>query len=205
MELYFSPLACSLATRIALYEAGADATYTQVDPKAKRTSAGQDYHEINSLGLVPVLRTDQGELLTENVVILQYIADRYPAARLAPREGIARLRLAQWLGFVSSELHTPFFTPLLDKKAPEGAREYARERGHARLDLLERHLAGREFLLDDFSVADAYLCAVLNWTRATDVKLADWPAVAAYHKRLHARPSIARAFAEELALYTRST
>ena len=204
MELYFSPLACSLATRIAFYEAGADATYTEVDPATKRTSAGQDFHEINPLGLVPALRTDAGDVLTENPAILQYVADHYPAARLAPREGLLRLRLQQWLAFIGTELHTPFFVPLLDKKASEGVKDYARAKGPARLDLLERHLQGREFLLDDFSVADGYLCAVLNWAGVTAVKLADWPAIASYHKRLHGRPSIARAFGEELALYTRS-
>jgi glutathione S-transferase len=205
MELYFSPLACSLATRIAFYEAAAEATYTEVDPKTKRTSTGQDFHEINPLALVPTLRTDTGEVLTESSAILQYVADQYPAARLAPGEGLPRLRLSQWLCFIGTELHKPLFVPLLDGKAPEGAKDYARTKGKARLDLLERHLQGREFVLDSFSVADAYLCAILNWTHATDVKLSDWPALASYHARLHQRPSIARAFAEELTLYKQRT
>src|SRR5262249_25781584 len=92
MDLYFSPLACSMATRIALYEAGAEARFVEVDPKAKRTRDGADYWAINPLGLVPVIRTDDGELLTENAAILQYVADRYPAALLAPRAGMDRSR-----------------------------------------------------------------------------------------------------------------
>ncbi|HKP58155.1 MAG TPA: glutathione binding-like protein [Polyangiales bacterium] len=201
MELYFSPLACSLATRITLYEASADATYTEVDPKTKRTSTGQDFYELNPLGLVPTLRTDEGELLTENAAILQYVADRHPAAGLAPHDGLDRVRLQQWLCFIGTELHKPLFVPLLDDKAPQGAKDYALTKGKAKLDLLQRHLQDREWLLDSFSVADAYLCAILNWTAVTPVKLADWPAVAAYHARLHARPHVARAFGEELTLY----
>jgi glutathione S-transferase len=205
MELYFSPLACSLATRIALYEAAADATYTEVDPKTKLTSAGQDFHAINPLALVPVLRTDAGDVLTENAAILQYVADHYREAGLAPRDGLARARLQQWLCFIGTELHKGFFVPLLDKQAPEAVKEYARAKGPTRLAVLDRHLQGRAFLLDHFSVADAYLCAVLNWASVTAVKLADWPAVAAYQARLHERPSIARALAEEFALYKQRT
>jgi glutathione S-transferase len=84
MDLYFSPLACSLASRIALYEAGGEARFIEVDPKSKRTPDGADYREIYPLGLVPLLRLDDGSLLRENAAILQYIAARYPQAQLAP-------------------------------------------------------------------------------------------------------------------------
>ena len=81
MDLYFSPLACSLATRIALYEAGAEANYLEVDPNTKIVqNDGSDFRAINPLGLVPTLRTDDGAVLTENAAILQYVADRHPQA-----------------------------------------------------------------------------------------------------------------------------
>ena len=86
MDLYFSPLACSLATRIALYEAGAEANYLEVDPKTKVVqNDGSDFREVNPLGLVPTLRTDDGLVLTENAAILQYVADRFPNAGIASR------------------------------------------------------------------------------------------------------------------------
>ena len=88
--------------------------------------------------------------------------------------------------------------PLLDPKAPEAVKAYAREKLALRMGVLEKHLAGREFLLDAFSVADAYLATVLNWTGATGVNLAPWPAVQDYHQRMLTRPSVARAFGEEL-------
>jgi glutathione S-transferase len=204
MDLYFSPLACSLATRIALYEAGVSARFIEVDGKSKRTLPdAASFREVNPLGLVPVLRTDSGELLTENAAILQHVADQHPHAALAPASGMARSRLQEWLCFIGTELHKGLFVPLLDKSAPAEVKAWTLAKYRSRLDELERRLAGREYVLDAFSVADAYLVAVLNWSIATSIKLADWPAVAAYHKRLTQRPSIARAIGEELVLYQR--
>jgi glutathione S-transferase len=200
MQLYFAPLACSMATRIALYEAGADADYIYRD-HSKKLPDGSDFHAINPLGMVPTLRTDDGELLTENAAILQYVAERYPEAELAPASGIQRARLQQWLCYIGTELHKGLFIPLLDKRAPQESKAYALTLADSRLGLLDRHLAGREFLLDQFSIADAYLCTVLNWTRAVPIDLAKWPNVKAYHSRMRKRPSIARAWDEEVAMY----
>jgi glutathione S-transferase len=202
MDFYFSPLACSLATRIALYEAGASARFFEVDGKTKRTLPDDaSFWEVSALGLVPVLRTDSGELITENAAILQYLADQFPLAALAPASGMARTRLQEWLCFIGTELHKGLFVPLLDPSAPAEVKAYTLTKYMGRLDYLEQRLRGREYVLDGFTVADAYLVAVLNWSIATSIKLADWPAIAAYHKRLHERPSVARAFAEELRLY----
>jgi glutathione S-transferase len=207
MELYFAPLACSLATRIALYEIGpaaAAARYTRVDTRAKRLADGSDFCAVNPMGQVPVLRTDDGELLTENSAVLQYVAETYPQARLAPEGVLARARLRECLSFIGTELHKAIFLPLLDPKADAAAKAYAREKIALRMGVLEKHLAGREFLLDEFSVADAYLFTVLNWTRATGVDLGEWPVVEAYHQRMLKRPAVSRAFAEEFALYQAS-
>lgn len=204
MELYFAPLACSLATRITLYEIGApaqSARFTRVDTRAKRLANGDDFLAVNPMGQVPVLRTDAGETLTENTAVLQYVADRFPDARLAPTDVLARARLQEWLGFIGTELHKAVFVPLLDANAPEGVKAYAREKAGLRMDRLEKHLAKHAFLLDDFTIADAYLVTILNWTAVTGVELVSWPAVHAYHQRLLKRPSIARAFGEEFALY----
>jgi glutathione S-transferase len=201
MDLYFSPLACSMASRIAVYEAGAGARFIEVDPKTKRTLDGEDFFAVYPVGLVPVIRTDDGELLTENAAILQYIADRFPTAGLAPRDGMARSRLHQWLCFTGTELHKALFIPLFDRKMPDEAKALALAKGESRLGYLDTYLAGREFLLEQFSVADAYLFTVLNWNIATPVDLTRWPAVHDYYARLKQRPSIARALSEEHALY----
>jgi glutathione S-transferase len=201
MELYFAPLACSMASRIALYEAGGTATFHQVDTRAGRLADGSEFSLINPMRQVPVLRTDAGDTLTENAVVLLYIADQYPEAGLAPREGTDRYRLQQWLSFIGTELHKLVFIPLLDSTSNDGAREYARSRIDRRFGHLDAHLHGRDHLLDRFTVADAYLVTVLNWAGFRAIELAPWPALRAYNDRVRARPHVARAMAEELALF----
>lgn len=203
MDVYYSPLACSLASRIALYEAGADARFHRVDTKTGRTEGGEDYRAINPKGLVPAIRTDDGQVLTENAAVLQYIADRYPDAGLAP-QGFERYRLQQWLSFIGSELHKFVFTPLLSPKADEAAKARAREAGAERFAYLNDHLTGREWLLEGFSVADGYLAAMYNWAQAVSFDLEPWPAVVAHRDRVRARPAVARAMGEEFAEYSKA-
>jgi len=203
MDLYFSPLACSMATRIALYEAGNDANFLEVDPKTKVVlKDGSDLRNVNPLGLVPTLRTDDGVVLTENAAVLQYVADCFPQAGIGAAAGLERSRLHQWLCFIGTELHKGLFVPLLDRKAVSEVKAYVLDKNLSRLDYLENYLKGRDYLLDHFSVADAYLVTVINWTMATPpVELAKWPSLKAYYERLRARPSVAKAMAEELELY----
>jgi len=203
MDLYFSPLACSMATRIALYEAGSQANFIEVDPKTKRVlKDDSDFYAVNPLGLVPVVRTDDGATLTENAAILQHVAERLSESNIGARAGIERSKLQQWLCFIGTELHKGLFVPLLSKTAPAEAKTYTLEKGLSRLDYLDSYLEAHEFLLDHFSVADAYLVTVINWTMATPpIELAKWPVVKAYYERLRARPSIAKAIAEEFELY----
>ena len=201
MELYFAPLACSMATRIVLDEIGRDATFTEVDTREKRILAhGGDFLAVNPLGQVPVLRTDDGVLLTENAAILQYVA------RLAPEAGLLGAdrdlpQLQEWLSFIGAELHKGVFTALLSSKSSEETKAAARKTAEPRLAVLDGRLAGREHLLDRFTVADAYLATVLNWSRASALDLGRWPNVTAYHARMLSRPSLARAVRLERGLY----
>jgi glutathione S-transferase len=204
MDLYFSPLACSMATRIALYEAGQSANFIEVDPKTKKVlKDNSDFHAVNALGLVPVVRTDDGAILTENAAILQHVAERLAGSGLGvAKEGIERSRLQQWLCFIGTELHKGLFTPLLGKTVPAEVKSYTLEKYLSRLDYLDKHLKGREFLLDHFSVADAYLTTVLNWSIATPmIDFTKYPAVKDYLERMKKRPAVAKALAEEFELY----
>ncbi|MGE0044880.1 MAG: glutathione binding-like protein [Hyphomonadaceae bacterium] len=197
MDVYFAPLACSLATRIALYEANAPARFIYVDLQAKRTEAGEDFLAINPVGQVPAVRLESGEVFTENSAILSYLADRFGAAG----DALSRAQLARWIGFINSELHTGAFTAILDEKSPAEAKAYALERAASRMKLLDAHLKGREFLLDHYSVADGYLLTIMNWTQVRGPALSDYPALNDYIARLRARPAIAKALGEELPLY----
>ena len=144
---------------------------------------------------------DDGFVLTENAAILQYVAEKFPNASLGPRDPAERTRLRQWLSFIGTELHKALYVPLLAKEAPEGAKAFALSKAESRLAWISANLEGRTFALSDFSVVDAYLFAVLNWSTVAPVDLKPWPAITSYQARLRERPSVARAFAEELALY----
>src|SRR5207253_1189609 len=123
MKLYILPGACSLASNVALREAGIKFDLVKVDRKTRRTDDGMDFDEINSKGYVPALGLDNGEVLTENVTVLQYIADRNPAAKLAPPAGtMERYRLQEWLSFINSEVHKAF-SPLFQAPYVHGDRD----------------------------------------------------------------------------------
>ena len=205
MDLFFAPLACSMSARIALTEARASANLVEVDTHAGRVLAtGADYREINPLGYVPALRLDDGTVLTENAAILQFIADEHPAAGLAPPKSdpLARARLRQWLSFIGTELHKGLMLPLLGRETPPEVKAWTLRKYSSRLAYLDDKLEGREFLLDRFSVADAYLATILNWTQATpEIDLAAYPYVKAYLERMRQRPSVAAALGVEAPLF----
>ena len=202
MELYFSPMACSLATRMALYEAGAaTARFTEVDTHSKRMADGSDYWPVNPMGQVPALRTDDGRLLTENAAVLQHVGENFPAAGLLPADAAGRDAVRQWIGFIGTELHKAVMVPRLDPKAPPEVKAYAGEKAALRLSVLERHLSEHEHLVGAFSIADAYLATILNWAPYADVDLKPYPALRAYHRRITQRPAVARAIGEEFELY----
>lgn len=202
MDLYFAPLAVSTAARVVVEEVGATVRFHEVDPPTKTLRGDASaYRDVHPLMLVPALRTDTGELITEVGAVLQYLAARHPEAGLVPADLLQRAWVQQWLSFLSSELHKGLFTVLFDKNAPEAVRAYAMAKAAPRLDHLERHLQGRDVLVERFSVADALLVTILVWTKATPVDLTRYPALLAYLRRHRERPSVARALAVEVPLY----
>jgi glutathione S-transferase len=196
MKLYYRPAACSLASNIALREAGLKFELVKVDRRTKKAADGLDFNEVNPKGYVPALTLDNGEVLTENVAVLQYIADRNPAAKLAPPAGtMERYRLMEWLSFINSEVHKGF-SPLFRDDASEDVKQFTRMNLQGRLDYLERILGGRIFLMgEQFTVADAYLFAVASWGRYVKVDLG--PALQRYVERVGQRPHVIEALTEE--------
>ena len=191
MKLYFSPGACSMAADIALHEAGIAFTPERVDLATKKTASGADFTEVNPKGYVPALGLDDGGVLTEAGTVLQYIADRKPEAGLAPAAGtMERYRLMEWLNFISSELHKGF-GPLWNPKTPEEVRKAAIAQLGKRFDYVAGALGAKPYLMGDkFTVADAYLFTVLNWTNLHKVDIAPWPTLQAYVARVAARPKV---------------
>jgi glutathione S-transferase len=201
MKLYFSPLACSMAVRIAVYDGGLDAAFEQVVLGTKRTIGGADYLAINPRGQVPALVLDDGTLLTEVPAILQHVASLAPESGLMPPAGLARTRVQQWLNYVATEIHKGVFYLMFNPHAPAEAKAFARGLLPARYEFVAKALAGRDYLVGDrFTIADAYLVTTFAWANASGIALAPWPAITAYRDQLLARPSVGQAVAEEMAL-----
>lgn len=198
MKLYYSPGVCSLAPHIALREAGLPFTLEKVDLKSKTTARGDDYRNVNPNGYVPALEIEAGLILTEGPAIMQYIADRAPAAKLAPAAGtLERYRLQSWLNFITAEIHKGF-SPLFNPDLHDSAKAAAREQLAKRFDHVEKHLQRQEYLLHDgFSIADAYLFVTTGWSGFVGIDLHKWPAIVAHRNRVASRPAVKAALEVE--------
>jgi len=198
LKLYYSIGACSLSPHIALREAGLAFDLVKVDTKTHQFDGGGDFYAVNAKGYVPVLELDGGERLTEGPAIVQYIADRKPDSGLAPKAGtIERVRLQEWLNFLTSEIHKGF-SPLFSAETPEDYKPVARKKLAGRFDWLSKQLEGRQYLLGDhFTVADGYLFVLLGWTNFVGMKLEDWPVLKAYRERISSRPTVKEALKAE--------
>ena len=190
MKLYHAPGACSLAPHIALNEAGLKFDAVKVDLKKHQLADGTDYYTINPKGSVPLLELPDSKRLSEVAVILQYIADRKPGT-LAPAFGsMERYRLMEWLNFIATELHKQF-GPLWDPSTPDATKEKQRATLAKRFDYVSTTLSVQPYLTGDaFSIADAYLFTVLNWTGMLKVDLSPWPALQQFQARVAARPKV---------------
>lgn len=198
MKLFYTPGACSLASHIALREAGLNFDLEKVDLGAKKTQSGGDYTKVNPNGYVPALQLGDGEVLTEGPAILQYIADQKPAAKLAPASGsMDRYRLQSWLNFITAEIHKGF-SPLFNSATPEAYRPMVIEKLGQRIQRVADHLSKNSYLTgDSFSIADAYLFTVLSWAKHVGLDLSKWPTVQNYLARIAERPSVGAALKAE--------
>jgi len=198
MKLYFAPGACSLSPHIVLEEAGIAAETEQVNNQEKKTKSGTDYWTVNPKGQVPALQLDNGEMLTEGPVIVQYLADQKPGSGLVPPAGsIERYRVQEWLNFITSELHKSF-GPIFRPTTPDAYKTISKENLGKRFDWLDKQLAGRQYLMGDkFTVADAYLFTVLRWTSRIQIDLGKWSNLKAYADRVAARPKVQAAMKAE--------
>jgi glutathione S-transferase len=196
MKLYYATGACSLAPHIALEEIGLRYEAVPVDLKAK-TVRGGDYRKINPKGAVPALELDSGEILTENAVVLQYIADQRPEAGLLPKGGLERYRALEWLNFIATELHKGF-GPLWNPKSPDESKHLAREMLAAKFDYVASRLGTQDYLMGtSVTLPDFYLTVMLGWTRMHQIDLSRWPALTAYAERMRSRPAVTRAMQAE--------
>jgi len=191
MKLYYSPGACSQVVHIVLHEAGLDHNSEAVDLRAKRTADGADYWAINPKGSVPALDLGNGEILTENAAILQYLADLSGDTRLLPPVGeLRRYRVLEWLNFIATELHKGF-GPLWNPTASVESKQAARDLLAKRFDYVEQKLGASPFLMgEQLTIADPYLFVMLSWTDLHGIDLGRWPGLVAFTERMRNRPAV---------------
>lgn len=198
MKLFYKSGACSLASHIALRESGLDFTLQGVDVMKKRLENEDDYLQINPKGQVPALLLDDDVLLTEGVAIMQYIADRVPDRQLlAPVGSIARYQTLEWLNYVATELHKGF-TPLFRPDTPEDYKPVARALLDKKMQYVNECLEDKEWINGHrFTIADGYLFTVLRWAYAVKLDMEGYSNIAAWMKRVAARPAVAAALEAE--------
>jgi glutathione S-transferase len=200
MKLYYAPQACSLAPHIVLCELDLPFELVRVDNSTKQTPTGEDFLAINPKGYVAALQLDNGEVLTEGPAILQYLADLRPEANLAPANGtFERVRLQEWLNFVSTEIHGGLGW-LFNSQFPDEVKTLIKEKLFKRFAVLSKTLERQDYLMaGGFGIADAYLYTVLRWTQGFDIDLSQWPALARFQARVDMRPAVKGALAAQLA------
>jgi glutathione S-transferase len=198
MKLYFSPGACSLSPHIVAIEAGIPLELVKVDLSSKTVARDGDFWDINPKGYVPALLLDDGQVLTEGPAIVQYLADLAPAAGLAPPAGsFGRVRLQEALNYLTAEIHKSY-SPLFNPAVLPAVREERLSYLARRYALIDRQLAGRQYLVGDrFSVADAYLFTLTRWARAVKLDLSGLPNVEAFQKRIGSRKAVLQALRAE--------
>lgn len=198
MKLYYTKGACSLAARIIINELGVNCEYESVDLTAKRTESGQDYFKINPKGAVPALQIGD-QVLTENAVIHQYLADENNAIQLLPPIGdFKRYRVLEWENYLATELHKsygPLFNPTIPQEIKE---KYLIPILKTKLNYVDQQLQGKDYLCEDhFTMPDAYLFVMIAWTRYFKFDLNTWPNLSRYFTALQKRPSIQQSLKEE--------
>jgi glutathione S-transferase len=198
LKLYYSQGACSLSPHIVLKEAGLSAELVQASTKTHRLEDGTDYYTINPLGYVPLLELDDGTRLREGPAIVQYLADQVPDKKLAPPNGtLERYQMQSWLTFIGTELHKSF-SPLFNPSTSEEAKTASKDKLKSRYTWVDEQLADKQFLLGDtFTVADAYLFTVTNWSKRVGPDLMSFANLQAWHARVGARPAVQEAMKAE--------
>jgi glutathione S-transferase len=198
MKLFYSKGACSLAVRIIINEIGVPAQYESVDLKSKKINTGENFLEINDKGAVPVLELNDGQILTENAIILQYLADTYQATQLLPSLGnFSRFRVLEWVNYITTELHKTFanlFNPTLPEDIKKSIFIPMIQK---KFQYINDHLKHDYLVSNTFTLPDGYLYVILRWAHGMKVDISAYKKLKDYFERVDKRESIIKSLAEE--------
>jgi glutathione S-transferase len=189
MKLYYSPGACSQAPHILLHEIGLSHDAARVDLKSHTLDDGSSYYEVNPKGSVPALKLDNGEVLTENAIVLQYLGDRAASDVLPPVGDFRRYRVLEMVNFITTELHKRFGFLFSPDATDEMKQLVVRDVGK-KLDYVDQRLGGGPYLFGDtLTLPDVYLFVITGWAEKM-IGLERWPNLAAFRERMLRRPSV---------------
>ncbi|HAU0854348.1 TPA: glutathione transferase GstA [Legionella pneumophila] len=199
MKLYYCRGACSLVVRIILNELGLNFQDEEVDLKVKKTAGGEDFFKINPKGAVPTLVLDNGDVLTENQVILQYLADTTPGQKLLAAVGESkRYHTLEWLNYISTELHKSlgmFFNPTVSEEIKS---KILTPLVMTRFAYTNTRLAKGSYLMgSEFSLPDAYLFVMVSWAKYFKLDLSQFEHLTKFMDLMLARPSVAKSLQQE--------
>lgn len=204
LTLYFGPGACSLVPHITLEEAGVPFEAKPISLR-KGHQRSPEYLAINPKSKVPVLLID-GKPLTENVAIAYYLSRAFLAAKLLPMgDLVAEAEAMSLLAWCSSGIHVRFgalFAPQKMCDLPDSAdnvKKLAAEDCAKNFAMVEKMLAGKEWILGQWSIVDAYLFVFWRWAGFLKLDLSAYPNYAKHAERMAKRPSVERALAREAA------
>ena len=199
MKLYFSKGACSLVVRIIINEIGLDCEYESIDIRAKKTQTGEDYLSINPKGAVPAIQLKDGKLLTENAVILQYLADTSNASHLLPSIGdFNRYRVLEWLNYITTDLHKGIGIMFNPKITQDLRDTIFIPIVKNKFNYINKHLQNHRYLAGDhFTLPDAYLFVMMRWAANFHIDLTECEHLVRYSKELSNRPSIQASLKQE--------
>lgn len=206
LKFFYAPNTCSLASHIALQDAGAAYQTVRLDLLAN-DQRKPEYLAINPKGRVPALVTDRGTL-TETPAILAYIAQTFPQSHLAPLEdAFAFARVQAFNSYLCSTVHVAHAHRMrgyrwvdandaaaiaaMQKKAPQSVTEC--------FDTIEREMfVGPWVTGDSYTICDPYLFTLAQWLEGDGVDPTSFRKVWDHRQRMSERPSVTAALAEEL-------
>ena len=200
MKLYYSPGACSLSDHIVLEWIGQPYEAVRLSREQRQTP---EYLAINPAGAVPAFEED-GWVLTQNAAILNYLADRFPEARLGGDGSLrGRADVNKWLAMANADIH-PAFHPLFgapayleDPVLIERSKQAARDKLRVLFGRVDRQLAGRDWITGSRSIADPYLFVVTRWALAMEVDLSGLDNLHRFFDHMLADPGVQRALQQE--------
>ena len=199
MKLYFSPGACSLSVHITVNEMGLPCEYEAVDLKTKKTASGADFLKVNPKGEVSTFVLDNGEVMTENAVIMQYLADHYKKTNFLPGiDDFNRYRILEWVNFITTDIHKSFFPLFSQAVAQEEKDNIFIPLIKKKFDFVDKHLENRDFVAADrYTLPDGYLFVMISWLPMFKIDMNGWKNIPRYFAAIKARPAVQKSLAEE--------